>query len=112
MWERAEKGTLSPTEQERFKRLVAHEYVESGLMDRGLPYRSDHPDYWNHPELGPGVNNPTPAHHGAHDLAPSHSPLGPFGHYGILGRDAPDVSIANDLSNLDDVVESIWRGRR
>jgi hypothetical protein len=112
LWEKAERGTLSPQEHQQFKKLMAHEYVEANLMDRGLPYRSDHPDYWNHPDYGPGVGVPSAAHHGAHDLAPNEGGLGPFSHYGRMGRDVPDVSIADDLSNLDDVIESIWRGGR
>jgi hypothetical protein len=112
LWDKAEKGTLSPKEQEQFKRLMAHEYIESHLMERGMPYRSDHPDYWNSPDYGPGVAAPSASHHGAHDLAPNEGGRGPFSHYGMMGRDGPDVSIADDLSNLDDVVESIWRGGR
>lgn len=44
LWPKAEAGTLTPEEAERFHRLMAHEYVESSLMNNGIPYRSIHPD--------------------------------------------------------------------
>lgn len=112
LWEKAENGTLTDKEQKAFKKLLAHEYVESKLMERGLPYRSDHPDYWNHPDFGPGTATPSPAHHGAHDLAPNESPLGEWSHYWRMDRDDPGIDIADDLSNLDDVVDKIWQGRK
>ncbi|GGQ44571.1 WXG100 family type VII secretion target [Couchioplanes azureus] len=106
LWTAAENGTLDADGLHRFRRLVAHEYVESRLMEAGLPYRSANPDayaddyYW-----------PSPEHHGAHDLAPiAGAAGGPFDHWPRrLGRDVPDVEIADDLSNLDDIVELALR---
>jgi hypothetical protein len=111
LWRKAEAGTLSPDEASRFNRIMAHEYVESSLMDHGLPYRSSHPDAW-HPDFG---NYPTPQHHGAHDLAPLTDPTrDPFAHWErLLGRDHPGVTdIAPDFSNLDDVIRGIVGGGR
>jgi hypothetical protein len=109
LWPKAEAGTLTPAEAQRFHRLMAHEYVESSLMGRGMPYRSADPGAWDD-ILG---NRPTPQHHGAHDLAPHTDPTrDPFGHWArALGRDHPGVTeIAPDLSNLDDVIRRIRGG--
>jgi hypothetical protein len=111
LWPKAEAGTLTPEEAQRFHRLMAHEYVESSLMNNGMPYRSSHPSAWD-PVLG---NHPTPQHHGAHDLAPHVNPArDPFGHWErALGRDHPGVTeIAPDLSNLDDIINQILGGGR
>jgi hypothetical protein len=43
LWNKAEEGLLSPSEQERFRSLMAHEYVEGRLMQAGVPYRSADP---------------------------------------------------------------------
>jgi hypothetical protein len=106
-WSKAAEGTLNPGEAEEFHRLMAHEYVELKLMDHGIPYRSAHPDSWS-PELG---NHPTRDHFGAHDLAPlARTDKEPFFHWErALGREGPEMEIAPDLSNLDDVVEQILR---
>ncbi|MGH3940618.1 MAG: hypothetical protein ACRDTG_18675 [Pseudonocardiaceae bacterium] len=111
LWPKAETGRLNPEEAQRFHRLIAHEYVESSLMNNGMPYRSSHPSTWD-PVLG---NHPTPQHHGAHDLAPHVDPArDPFGHWErSLGRDHPGVTeIASDLSNLDDIIHQILGGGR
>jgi hypothetical protein len=48
---------------------MAHEYIEQGLMSDGMPYRSL--GAWGeHLVVGWG-NNPSPQHHGAHDIAPN-----------------------------------------
>lgn len=109
LWSKAEAGTLSPGEAQEFHRLMAHEYVESSLMNNGMPYRSSDPGAYD-PVLG---NRPTPQHHGAHDLAPHTDPTrDPFGHWpGAIGRDHPGVTeIAPDLSNLDDIIRTILGG--
>lgn len=109
LWAKAEAGTLTPQEAQSFNRLMAHEYVESTLMNNGMPYRSSDPGAWD-PVLG---NRPTPQHHGAHDLAPHTDPgRDPFGHWEpALGRDHPGVTeIAPDLSNLDDIIRNILGG--
>ena len=108
LWQKAEKGTLSPDEAVQFRRWAAHEGVESRLMEQGMPYRSGHPSAWDD-----GLGWPTAQHHGAHDLAPNEGSRGPFSHYpNMLGRDEPDIEIADDLSNIDDVVRTITGGGR
>ena len=108
LWPKAEAGTLTPEEAQRFHRLMAHEYVESSLMNNGMPYRSSDPGAWD-PVLG---NRPTPQHHGAHDLAPhADASRDPFGHWDAMGREHPGVTeIAPDLSNLDDIIRRILGG--
>lgn len=108
LWRAAENGTLTPEQARDLRQLVTHEYVESRLMDLGLPYRSAHPDAWTN-----GYNSPTPQQFGAHDLAPRASyPPGadPFSHYGTMDRATPGVGVADDLSNLDDLVRAILGG--
>lgn len=109
LWPKAEAGTLTPSEADRFNRLMAHEYVESSLMNNGMPYRSSDPGAWD-PVLG---NRPTPEYHGAHDLSPHADPAqDPFGHWETaLGRPHPGVTeIAPDLSNLDDIIRYLLGG--
>lgn len=109
LWSKATKGKLALDEAKRFLRLMAHEYVESRLMEKGLPYRSSHPDAYKR-----GYNMPTPEHFGAHDLAPLVDAASePFRHWEkVLGRKPPKFEFAQDLSNLDELVELIWKGTK
>jgi hypothetical protein len=109
LWSKAEAGPLDPVDQPYFHRIMAHEYVESRLMNRGIPYRSADPAAWG-PDRG---NVATREHYGAHDLAPHISPArGPFDHWEtLLRRSKPETTqISADLSNADSVVEQILRG--
>lgn len=108
LWNKARNGSLSADETAEFKRLLSHEYVESRLMEQGMPYRSSDPAAYN----SFGINVPSAEYHGAHDLAPlvDHQ-RDPFAHWpGIFGRTAPDTTIASDLSNLDDIVRAALGG--
>jgi hypothetical protein len=107
LWSKARNGALHADEAAEFRRLLSHEYVESNLMEQGLPYRSSDPGAYD----TDGLNWPTAQHHGAHDLAPlvNHQ-RDPFAHWPSLGRTPPDITIADDLSNLDDVVRLIQGG--
>jgi hypothetical protein len=109
LWLKARDGTLDAGEAASFRRHLSHEYIESKLMERGLQYRSPHPSAWSD-----GVNWSTADHYGAHDLAPHGDPKGhPFKHWPpVLGRQLPDVAIAPDLSNLDEIAELILREER
>ncbi|HLL65741.1 MAG TPA: pre-toxin TG domain-containing protein [Micromonosporaceae bacterium] len=109
LWGKAEAGKLTGPEAKAFNRLIAHEYMESSLMNNGMPYRSSDPGAWD-PVLG---NNPTPQHHGAHDLSPHGDPnRDPFGHWGPnLGREHPGITeIGSDMSILDDIIRHILGG--
>ncbi|MFD3688591.1 hypothetical protein ACFWTE_27660 [Nocardiopsis sp. NPDC058631] len=69
LWQLAESGEINLPENqgkaEHFHRLVAHEHVESRLMEAGMPYRAHGPEMW-----GDGVYFPRRDQHGAHDIAP------------------------------------------
>jgi len=107
LWTAADNGTLDAGGLSRFRRLMAHEYVESRLMEAGLPYRSADPGAYRD-----GYYWPTAEHHGAHDLAPvAGAAGGAFDHWPRrLGMAPPDVVIADDLSNLEEVVNITLRG--
>ncbi len=104
LWMKAWNGSLSGEESIMFHRLMAHEYVESRLMEAGMPYRSSDPAAWQGDESWPSAE-----HHGAHDLAPlvyhKHSP---FAHWAArFGLEPPAIPFAADLSNLDEVVSAV-----
>ncbi|MEV4435422.1 hypothetical protein [Streptomyces sp. NPDC049585] len=99
LWTKADAGTLTKDEMVRFRRLIAHEGVESQLMAEGVSYRSAHPDAWDED----GVYWGSQEHHGAHDVAPNEHHPDPFRAWGRLGLERPAFEIAEDLSNLDDV---------
>ncbi len=105
LWQGAEKGTLSEGDADEFRSLLSHEYVESRLMESGLPYRSAHPASWD--EEGDIVFNPS--HFGAHEAAPTSSGAS-LRHWRALGLTAPAEPIAPDLSNIDNVVDAARRG--
>ncbi|GIF95243.1 toxin glutamine deamidase domain-containing protein [Catellatospora citrea] len=110
-WQAAYDGPLAGADLERFRRTLAHEYVESVLMERhGMAYRPAHFDYWENNEWE--YPTATPEHFAAHDVAPSQGRRWPFGHYHDLGLEEPDVEIAADLSNLEHVVDEIMRRLR
>lgn len=81
-------------------------------MEIGLPFRSSHPDVFNNRGL------PTPEHFGAHNLAPLADRLrSPFLIWETqLNQSAGDLSLMDDLSNLDQIVEEayrkFWEGRQ
>lgn len=92
-----------------FRHLIAHEYIEAGLMDDGLPYMN--PNSWReHPRYGWG-NYPMPGDkgYGAHNLAPNPNPKrSAFGHWERdLGMSPEGLSLAEDLSNLNEVLKKI-----
>ena len=81
LWLQARSGPLEAGELKRFERLMAHEFVERGLMKNGMPYRSLHPEAWHD-----GANFPTREHHGAHDLAPlTDQCREPYSHWSLFG---------------------------
>jgi hypothetical protein len=104
LWNKAEEGSLSPAEQNQFRSLMSHEYVESRLMESGMPYRSADPEAW---EDGTLMFNPS--HFGAHEVAPLSS-NGSLRLWPKLGLTPPDAPIAPDLSNIDDVVNAAREG--
>ena len=105
----AKPGTADPTEAADFHALMAHEYVEQGLMADGRPYRSA--ESWGQGKAGWNFY-PDGQNAGAHDLAPLAGPDGkdPFSHYEKAGRSSEGIPRPNeDLSNLDDVLRGVRR---
>jgi hypothetical protein len=114
LWPRAQSGSLTDPEMLRFRSLMAHEYVESRLMNSGLPYTHPHPHLWEvDPNDGKYYRNfpETPHDAGAHDLAPNER-KGGFAHWRSLGLKEPEVVLREDMSNIDDVVKAIAQALR
>ncbi|MFI6933132.1 hypothetical protein [Streptomyces sp. NPDC050287] len=110
LWDGARKGTLDADQIREFKNLMSHEYVESELMKRGLPYLRDETGLWRIGEDGTVDGRRSPKSlgaAGAHDLSPN--PVrGGFGTaWQKLGLKHPKTVLADDLSNIDDFVNDI-----
>jgi hypothetical protein len=104
LWNKAQEGSLSPNDLDMFRSLMSHEYVESRLMELGMPYRSADPEAW---ENGDQLFNPS--HFGAHDVAPVASD-GSLRQWPALGLTPPKTGIAADLSNIDMLVSAAREG--
>ncbi|RSN40486.1 hypothetical protein DMH08_39410 [Actinomadura sp. WAC 06369] len=102
LWAAANDGPLLDS-REQFRRLIAHEAIESMLMERGIPYRSSDPAGYTQ-----GGYRPTYEHYGAHDLAPveDHNKP-PWSHYILQGRAELDIDLSDDLSNVTEIVNAI-----
>ncbi|WP_435112251.1 hypothetical protein [Nocardiopsis synnemataformans] len=105
-WELAESGDINLPEKseeaDKFHRLLIHEYVESRLMEAGMPYRAYGPEMWDE-----GVYFPNPDQHGAHDIAPLEHNQDIFIVWRRYGIPEPDFEIADDLSNIDAIVDIV-----
>jgi len=117
LWQASGQRKLTEAETVKLERLVAHEYVESRMMDAGLPYLLDRPQSWE-PDMINGVqdgyyrNMPESWEDaGAHELSISER-RGGFAQWERLGLDAPKIELAPDLSNIDDVVASVFQELR
>ena len=115
LWFAAREGKLSEEGVQQFKHLMAHEYVESRLMKSGLPYIREYDHLWEldpsdgkyyRPQFPQDIRDA-----GAHDLAPNDK-IGGFRHWRSLGMEKPGVELADDLSNLDEVVKAIHQQLR
>jgi len=104
LWNKAERGSLSKTDQNDFRSLLAHEYVESRLMEDGMPYRSADPATWEDGRIEFNL-----AYVGAHEVAPLSS-TGSLRLWPALGLTPPERPLAPDLSNIDDVVNAARKG--
>ncbi|WP_306203722.1 WXG100 family type VII secretion target [Actinoplanes sp. RD1] len=107
LWDGATRGTLEPDDVAAFRMLAAHEYVESKLMEAGIPYKSSHPDAYDED----GIWLISREHPSAHGLAPREgNPSAPLAHWAGYGIDGTGIRLADDLSNLDYVVAAALRG--
>jgi hypothetical protein len=105
LWMRAYEGTLTPAELSEFRRLMAHEYVEQGLMAAGMPYRSAHPQAWRGDE-----SHGSAQHYGAHEVAPNEGRADPFSHrpaYGLSGQGQPQPQ-AGEIWDYDAALRSTF----
>lgn len=112
LWKKAMNGTLkAPNEVNELRSLVAHEYVEAKLMERGVPYNYADPKLWDED----GWYGDTAEHAGAHTVSPrSLQATGNLefllGHWENLGLTPPAGGLGPDLSNLDDIVQRAIEG--
>ncbi|MCX5377629.1 hypothetical protein [Streptomyces sp. NBC_00091] len=112
IWQAAGQRSLTPEEATKFERYIGHEYVESQLIEGGLPYLRESPHLWN--EFQNEGGNLEYYHDfpkrtedaGAHDLALNER-KGGFNHWAGAGFDVPKVELASDLSNIDEVVAAL-----
>ncbi|MFI7892331.1 hypothetical protein ACIFUY_13840 [Streptomyces sp. CACIS-1.16CA] len=109
LWKRAENGTLKDLEGS-FRGLIIHEYIESRLMEAGVPYTSGHPSAWE------DIRDWSNGHIGAHDIAPLSLRGAPPTARGTLvlwpkmGLDIPEFTLLPDLSNLDILADAAKKG--
>jgi hypothetical protein len=111
LWERVASGAeLTDKNRAEFWSLVAHEYVESKLMDAGLPYLSPHSDAWDESQR-PLVTSDHPSAHNTAPLSTRSSRIDLLSLWDSkLGIPRGDLRVADDLSNLDDVVRVAKEG--
>ncbi|MER8085410.1 hypothetical protein ABTZ57_09755 [Streptomyces sp. NPDC094048] len=117
LWKAAGQRSLDADEALKLQRLIAHEYMESHLMEAGLPYVFDRPQSW---EVDM-VNGVPDGHYrawpeswvdaGAHELTVSER-KGGFAQWEGLGLDAPKIELAPDLSNINEVMEAAFQELR
>ncbi|MGD3111547.1 hypothetical protein [Streptomyces sp. YGL11-2] len=112
----ASDHTLVGNEAIKFERFIAHEYVESHLIEAGVPYVRDHPELWepyaNENESGYyHVWPERAADAGAHDLAASER-RGGFNHWAGFGLDVPLVQLSPNLANIDEVMAALFKELR
>ncbi|WP_052230240.1 hypothetical protein [Streptomyces sp. CT34] len=116
IWQAASQRSLSPQEAMKFERYIAHEYVESHLIEAGIPYLRDEPHLWqyfrNESESGYYRDWPKrPNDAGAHELAANEN-RGGFNHWRGLGLEVPKVELAPNLSNIDEVMAALFQELR
>ncbi|MBP2355804.1 hypothetical protein JOF29_006914 [Kribbella aluminosa] len=111
LWERVASGAeLTDRQRTEFWSLVAHEYVEAKLMAAGVPYLMAEPDAWDE-DGRPKVEREYPT---AHTVAPLslQSARKDLLRLWDTRLDIPrgDLRVAEDLSNLDEVVRVARKG--
>ncbi|MDI1460614.1 WXG100 family type VII secretion target [Catellatospora sp. KI3] len=101
-WDKAAADKLPFSKEVFLKRLLVHEYVESHLMAAGMPYVSL--------DVRAATDSLDPVLFGAHHLAPRESALmSMFGHWATLGKQVPDIAMADDLSNIEEILQIVLR---
>ncbi|MFB8138939.1 hypothetical protein [Streptomyces parvus] len=109
LWKRAENGTLKDLEG-TFRGLIIHEYVESRLLEAGVPNTSGHPSAWE------DIRDWSNGHIGAHDIAPLSlrgappTARGTLALWPKMGLGIPEFTLLPDLSNLDILADAAKKG--
>ncbi|GAA1606868.1 hypothetical protein GCM10009804_73570 [Kribbella hippodromi] len=111
LWERVASGDdLTDGQRQEFRSLLAHEYVESKLMQAGVPYKSADPGAWT----DAGMARVSMDYPSAHNIAPLSAQSRPKDLLRLwddpLGLPRGDLRVAEDLSNLDEVVRVAKKG--
>ncbi|HZX07571.1 hypothetical protein [Kribbella sp.] len=110
LWETAASGgELTGEQQTMLWSLLAHEYVEAKLMEAGVPYKSADVDAFNEY----GVAKVTSEHPSAHITAPrslQEHKVDLLAHWEKLDISRDGLRVAEDLSNLDEVVRLAKEG--
>ncbi|GAA3144498.1 hypothetical protein JOF29_005726 [Kribbella aluminosa] len=104
LWEQVASG-VGVTDENRvqFWSLLAHEYVESKLMEAGLPYVSSESGAWSE-DGRPEVLAAYPSAHNVAPLSTQSQVKDLLRHWAKLDLPRDDLQVAPDLSNLDNVV--------
>ncbi|MEW2434102.1 hypothetical protein AB0952_07945 [Streptomyces caniferus] len=116
-WRAASDRPLTGDEAIWFERYIAHEYVESHLLEAGVPYVRDHPNLWESYANEGGESGhfriwPQEAvDAGAHELAASER-RGGFNHWSGFGLDVPKVELSPNLANIDEVIAALFEELR
>ncbi|MBQ1084033.1 hypothetical protein, partial [Nocardiopsis sp. B62] len=107
-WEGVQRDRIPNDEKPSFRKWLAHESVESKLMEWGMPYlSSDSSAFSWDPDLDEYSSVPTEGQYGAHNLAPSEGMLAPFGHY-LPEWGKPEGDLKGDLSNSEEIAREIF----
>lgn len=111
LWERVASGDdLTDGQRQEFRSLLAHGYVESKLMQAGVPYKSADPRAWT----DAGMARVSMDYPSAHNIAPLSAQSRPKDLLRLwddpLGLPRGDLRVAEDLSNLDEVVRVAKKG--
>ena len=91
-------------EPDEFRSLISHEYVESRLMESGMPYRSAEAAAWNG-----DLQVFNPSHFGAHEVAPIAGD-GSLRRWPALGLTPPATPVVANLSDIEAVVDAARKG--
>jgi hypothetical protein len=92
-WKDVANGSASSEVRENFRKLIAHEYVEGQLMEKGMLYKRFDVD-------------PSPGRFGAHDLSVNDATFN-FKIWTIDIKRTPPPNPQPNLSNLDQIVNDI-----
>jgi hypothetical protein len=110
IWDAAHRGALSPEQKLEFRNMIAHEWIEYQMealwraTGRGSDY---HRAFIVDTKYGGYRDTPlSPSNYAPHDIA-SHAWSGGFDHWNLFGRKYRGPLPDENLSNMDEVLQSI-----